>query len=193
RRAHGDAADRTRSAAGLDGAAETARRLNRNCGQICPRPPRPHRGRASVANGQNFREVGLHQCPSERKGEGVPVRSLRVPSHVPSHPQTAAKVRGFSLTASGFTAETDWLLEETGFELTVPPEIGLVWCFASSASRGAADEAVVKGRLLGQPGPDMPEVSSSLLDPQQGVLGPINSIHMLLGGLTVRRAVISSV
>ena len=77
-------------------------------------PPRP---RASFANGQNFREVGLHQCPSERKGEGVPVRSLRVPSHVPRHPQTAAKVRGFSPIASGFTAETDWLLEQAGFEL----------------------------------------------------------------------------
>ena len=158
---------------------------------MCPRP-RPHRGRASFAIGQNFREVGLHQCPSERKGEGGPVRSLYVPSHVPSHPQTAARVRGFSPIAPGFTAETDWLLEESGFELSVPPEIGIVWCFASSASRGAADEAVVKGRLLGQPGPDMPELSSSLLDPQQGVLGPINSIHMLLGGLTVRRAVISS-
>src|SRR5205085_7193271 len=119
RRAHRDAADRTRSAAGLDRAAETARRLNRNSGQICPRP-RPHRGRASFANGQNFREVGLQQCPSERKGEGVPVRRLRVPSHVPSHPQTAAKVRGFSPIASGFTAETDWLLEEAGFEPSVP-------------------------------------------------------------------------
>ena len=64
--------------------------------------------------------MGLHQCPSERKGEGVPVRSLRVPSHVPSHPQTAAKVRGFSLIASGFTAETDWLLEGDGFEPSVP-------------------------------------------------------------------------
>jgi hypothetical protein len=64
--------------------------------------------------------VGLHQCPSERKGEGVPVRSLRVPSHVPSHPQTAAKVRGFSPIASGFTAETDWLLEEDRFEPSVP-------------------------------------------------------------------------
>src|SRR4029077_6250524 len=71
--------------------------------------------------GQNFREVGLHQCPSERKGEGVPVRSLRVPSHVPSQPQTAAKVRGFSPIASGFTAETDWLLEQRRFELSVPP------------------------------------------------------------------------
>ena len=80
-----------------------------------------HRGRASFAHGQNFREVGLHQCPSERKGEGVPVRSLRVPSHVPSHPQTAAKVRGFSFTASTFTAETDWLLEQRRFELSVPP------------------------------------------------------------------------
>ncbi len=55
----------------------------------------------------HFREVGLHQCPSERKGEGVPVCSLRVPSHVPSHPQTAAKVRGFSPIASGFPAEAD--------------------------------------------------------------------------------------
>src|SRR5580693_9492125 len=121
RRAYSDAADRTRSAAGLDGAAQTARRLNRNSRQICPRP-RPHRGRALFANGQKFREVGLHQHPSERKGEGVPVRSLRVPSHVPSQPQTAAKVRGFSPIASGFTAETDWLLEEAGFELSVPPE-----------------------------------------------------------------------
>jgi hypothetical protein len=69
------------------------------------------------AKSQNFREVGLHQCSSERNGQGVPVRSLRVPSHVPSHRQTAAKVRGFSLTASTFTAETDWLLEERGFEL----------------------------------------------------------------------------
>ena len=57
---------------------------------MCPRP-RPHRGRASSANGQNFREVGLHQCPSERKRDEVPVRNLHVPSHVPSHPQNAPK------------------------------------------------------------------------------------------------------
>ena len=56
-----------------------------------------------------------------RVREGVPVRSLCVPSHVPSHPQTAAKVRGFSPTASGFAAETDWLLEGSGFEPSVPP------------------------------------------------------------------------
>jgi hypothetical protein len=29
-------------------------------------------------------------------------------------------VRGFSPTVSVFTAETDWLLEGTGFELAVP-------------------------------------------------------------------------
>ena len=51
---------------------------------------------------------------------GVPVRSLRVPSHVPSHPQMAAKLRALSLTASGFTAETDWPLEGAGFEPSVP-------------------------------------------------------------------------
>jgi hypothetical protein len=65
-------------------------------------------------------EVGLHQCPSERKGEGGPVRSLHVPSHVPNHPQNAAKVRSFSRTASAFTAETDCLLERSGFEPLVP-------------------------------------------------------------------------
>ena len=37
-----------------------------------------------------------------------------------SCPQTAAKVRGFSVTGSGFTAETDCLLEGGGFELVVP-------------------------------------------------------------------------
>ena len=80
-------------------------------------PPRP---RVVLRQGQNLPEVGLHQCPSERKGEGGPVRSLHVPSHVPSHPQNAAKVRGFSRTVSAFTAETDCLLEEAGFEPLVP-------------------------------------------------------------------------
>jgi hypothetical protein len=36
RRAHRDAGNRTRSAAGLDEAAQTARKLNRNSGQMCP-------------------------------------------------------------------------------------------------------------------------------------------------------------
>ena len=45
---------------------------------MCP-GPRCHRGRASFASGQKLSEVGLHQCPSERKGEGVPVRRLREP------------------------------------------------------------------------------------------------------------------
>ena len=54
-------------------------------------------------------------------------------THVPSQPQIAAKVRGFSPIASGFSAETDWLLEEAEFELRVPAlrwrarEQGDVW------------------------------------------------------------------
>ena len=86
---------------------------------MCLRP-RPIAAPRVICKRQNFREVGLRQCPSERKGEGVPVRSLHVPSHVPSHPQNAAKVRRFSPTAPGCTAETDWLLEESGFEPLVP-------------------------------------------------------------------------
>jgi hypothetical protein len=80
----------------------------------------PRRPRVILQNLRTSREVGLHQCPSERKGEGGPVRSLYVRSHVPSDTQTAAKVWGFSPISSGFTAETDWLLEESGFELLVP-------------------------------------------------------------------------
>ena len=59
--------------------------------------------------------------PVREKRRRSPGSQLRVPSHVPSQPQTAAKVRGFSPIASGFTAETDWLLEERRFELSVPP------------------------------------------------------------------------
>ena len=61
------------------------------------------------------------------KGRGGPVRGLRVPSHVPSLPQDAAKLRGFFRTASAFTAETDCLLEESGFELMVPPRTERKW------------------------------------------------------------------
>ena len=44
--------------------------------------------------------------PVRENGRRSPVRRPPVPSQVPSHPQTAAKVRGFSLTAPGFTTET---------------------------------------------------------------------------------------
>jgi hypothetical protein len=58
--------------------------------------------------------------PVREKGERVPVRRLHVPSHVPGHTQTAAKVRGFSPTAPGCTAEIDSPLEGKGFEPSVP-------------------------------------------------------------------------
>ena len=91
---------------------------------LCRRAAQPPTlgGQLFVPSGGQFRMSfdRLHQCPSERTGEGGPVRSPRVPSHVPGHPPTAAKVRGFSPIASGFTAETDWLLEGSGFELSVP-------------------------------------------------------------------------
>jgi hypothetical protein len=83
-------------------------------------PPRPR----VVCKRSELSGGGTASIPSERKGEVVPVRRLHARSHVPSHPQTAAKVRGFSLTASTFTAETDWLLEGEGFEPSVPPHHG---------------------------------------------------------------------
>src|SRR5260221_12113021 len=56
----------------------------------------------------------------QRKRSRAPVRSRHVPLSRPQPPQTAAKVRGFSPTAPGFTAETDSPLEGDGFEPSVP-------------------------------------------------------------------------
>src|SRR5204862_2127821 len=104
---------------------------------MCLRP-RPTAAPRIICKRQNFPEVGLHQCPSERKGERGPVRSLHVPSHVPSPPQNAAKVRGFSRTASAFTSETDCLLEEARFEPLVPRSKGQPYRARRSLSRPAA-------------------------------------------------------
>ena len=72
--------------------------------------------------------MGLHQCRSEKNSQGAPVRALHVPSHVPSHTQTAAKLRGFSQTAQRFTAETDSPLEEAvTSELVSAGESLLIW------------------------------------------------------------------
>jgi hypothetical protein len=81
--------------------------------------------------------------PVREKGQGAPVRSLHVPSHVPSHPQNAAKVRAFSGAAPGLTAETDWLLEQRRFELSVPPlnasvPRGATWVLRTAPGFGVA-------------------------------------------------------
>jgi hypothetical protein len=62
--------------------------------------------------------------PRREKRRRSPVGRLHVLSQVPTHPRTAAKVRGFSRRASDFTAETDCLLEQAGFELMVPRVAG---------------------------------------------------------------------
>src|SRR5262252_976175 len=66
--------------------------------------------------------VGLRQRPPEKKGKEGRVCGQPVPSLVPLHEQTAAKPRHPSPPALGFSAETDSLLEGTGFEPSVPRE-----------------------------------------------------------------------
>ena len=61
--------------------------------------------------------INVRQRERAKESRFLPFASLLTS---PATPQTAAKVRGFSFTASGFTAETDWPLEEAGFELVVP-------------------------------------------------------------------------
>ena len=47
----------------------------------------------------------------------MPSCARHVASHVPVHAPSAAKPRGSSGRGRRFTAETDWLLEGSGFEL----------------------------------------------------------------------------
>jgi hypothetical protein len=58
--------------------------------------------------------------PFREKGLNERVFSQSVPLSRPAPVQTGAKVRGFSPTGLEFTAETDSLLEGTGFEPSVP-------------------------------------------------------------------------
>ena len=89
RRAQHDAADGTRPAARLDRAAQTARKLNRYCGQMCPRP-RPHRGRASFCKRSEISGGGTASTPVREKGRRSPGSQ---PARPFSRPQPAADRR----------------------------------------------------------------------------------------------------
>src|SRR5258707_3974169 len=78
--------------------------------------PSRRRTRSELSGG------GTASIPVREKRSRAPVRSRHVPLSRPQPPQTAAKVRGFSPTAPGFTAETDSPLEGDGFEPSVPGE-----------------------------------------------------------------------
>ena len=79
---------------------------------------------AVTANHPSFHKVGLHQCPSEKKGQGAPGHRQPVPSRVPFARQTAPKPRASSYAASRFTTEKDSLAEGNAFEISVPRQIG---------------------------------------------------------------------
>jgi hypothetical protein len=111
-----------------------------------------HRGRVSFCDRVRTcqRWDCIIVCQRERAKQAR-FASLHVPSHVPSHPQNAAKVQGFSRTASAFTAETDWLLEEGGFELVVPPRTERTW------GAGTHQHYLARERtILGAPSPLQP-------------------------------------
>jgi len=79
---------------------------------------------AVTANHPSLHKVGLHQCPSEKKGQGAPGHRQPVPSRVPFARQTAPKPRASSCAASRFTTEKDSLAEGNAFEISVPRQIG---------------------------------------------------------------------
>src|ERR1700730_10361047 len=73
---------------------------------------------------QTVRTFGRWDCINARQRETAKEsRFAACASLLTSQPAADRRqMRGFSPIASGFTAETDWLLEEAGFELPVPPE-----------------------------------------------------------------------
>src|ERR1700730_6345097 len=95
-------------------------------------------------------EVGLHQSPTEKKGQGEPVRGRPVPSHVPTHAQPPPRrgvlhwVRGRALV------RMDSPQEERRFEPLVPPT-------NEAALRPERDRrSRRKGQVSGDEGPEPP-------------------------------------
>jgi hypothetical protein len=74
------------------------------------------------------------------KGRRRPGSQPLRPFSRPQPPRNAAKVRGFSHTASAFTAETDCLLEERGFEPLVPRTDGVAFPNTFLPPRAAPSE-----------------------------------------------------
>src|SRR5207248_5303489 len=74
------------------------------------------------------------QKPSRPASKASAIRVIVRPALTASGPRTgpsvgvvpSAKVRGFSRVASAFPVETDWLLEEPGFDLVVPVGAGTI-------------------------------------------------------------------
>src|SRR5437762_14198856 len=128
---------------------------------MCPRP-RPHRGRVSFCD--KVRTCRRWDCINVRQRERVKEARFAACTSLltsPSHPQNGAKVRGFSRTASAFTAETDCLLEEGGFEL--------VWGFSCQV----VVFGFVAGSLFGAGGPFfVPSPTIRFAERAEGVKGP---------------------
>jgi hypothetical protein len=89
--------------------------------------PRPH----VVCKRSELSGGGTASMPVREKGRRRPGSQPARPLSCPQPPADRAKVRGFSPIASGFTAETDWLLEEDGFEPSVPQKGGQ-WFFETA-------------------------------------------------------------
>ena len=119
RRAHRDASDRTRSAVGLDRAAQTARKLSRTTRRYAAA-----RGltpvRRVVATGLSFAEVGPHQCLSEKQSQTKSVRSQLVPFSRPKPGPDGASAATLTRQRPRDPAETDSAAEGDGFEPSVP-------------------------------------------------------------------------
>ena len=100
RRAHRDAADRTRSAARLGRAAQTAHKLNMRTAQPCSgRSLQP--GLSAVADDPAFPKVGLPQCPSEKKGRTAPARARARPVSRPCARAERRETAGLSTHRHG--------------------------------------------------------------------------------------------
>src|SRR3989440_8957275 len=79
-------------------------------------PPRPR----VICNRSDLSGGGTASMPVREKGRRSPGSPSARPFSRPQPPADRRQSAGFSPIASGFTAETDWLLEESGFEPLVP-------------------------------------------------------------------------
>src|SRR5438477_7483282 len=98
-------------------------------------PPRPR----VICNLSELSGGGTASMPVREKGRRSPGSQPAHPFSRPNPPAECRHVRGFSPSDSGFTAETDWLLEEAGFELFVPLQTRGTQPGIPTGARGSRD------------------------------------------------------
>jgi len=135
--------ERTRSAIGLDRAAQTARKLSRKLADIPCRGRRPRL--ALHGKKSEFFRDGTAAMPDRENGQAVTARGQRVPSRVPIDTQTAAKAAPLAYSVHNSLLRQTRRWGKGGFE--PPVSLGPEHIWLQTVYRSGRQISILKKRL----------------------------------------------